>query len=669
MHTTISTKSNRCRQTNRIRANKSSTRQTQPQTFPKNQTTYQTHRYTQMHMTNNNNINSYIYNLIQVLLICIIAGTPLVVSGQDQQEINIANEYYLKGDKQKALSSYQVLAKNAANIPLIHNNYLTLLLDLSMYKEAENYVERAIQKVGDRFSYKLDLGYVYLKAADLAKADKYLRNLIKSSGRDIYKLKSMSDYLASRQLIAYAVMALEEARDVAKSPTLFTLELANLYRLQGKRDEMVNEYLNYVTQTPGNLNYIKNLLQVLLVKPEELESLERLLYDRVQKNPDTEVFSDLLIWINLQQKNFYGAFIQARAYDKRFKQEALKTLEIAQIAYSNKDFNNAERAYAFVRKEYPNTPQALQAMMGEIQSREAKVKQRFPVNQDSIRMIIADYSSFVNKFPENNSAYEAQLNQALLQAYFIDKKDSAVATLQRIIDNPRVSLYLRSKAKLELGNIYVLKEEPWESTLLYSQVEKSQKDAPLGYEAKLSNAKLSYYRGDFRLAQEHLDILKQATTREIANDAIDLSMRIRENTAIDTAGEALKIFASAELDFAQNKIQAGLDKLDLIIMEYPNHALTDEVYWEKSKIELRRGKFDEALKLLVRIQTEYPEDILADDAYFAEAEIYDIQLNDKDTAMEKYRLFLNNFPGSVYAAQARKRFRELRGDFANMPNP
>src|SRR5690606_28607822 len=103
-----------------------------------------------------------------------------------------------------------------------------------------------------------------------------------------------------------------------------------------------------------------------------------------------------------------------------------------------------------------------------------------------------------------------------------------------IVANPRASLQLKSKAKLDLGDIYLLKGEPWESTLLYSQVEKQQKESPLAYEAKLKNAKLSYFKGDFRLAQDHLNILKEATTREIANDALDLSMRIKENLAYDS---------------------------------------------------------------------------------------------------------------------------------------
>ena len=66
-----------------------------------------------------------------------------------------------------------------------------------------------------------------------------------------------------------------------------------------------------------------------------------------------------------------------------------------------------------------------------------------------------------------------------------------------------------------------------------------------------------------------------------------------------------------------------------------------------------------------KILDEYPDDVLADDAFFLQAEIYERQVNDKEKAMEIYREFLTKYPGSVFAAEARKRFRTLRGDFAS----
>jgi TolA-binding protein len=82
---------------------------------------------------------------------------------------------------------------------------------------------------------------------------------------------------------------------------------------------------------------------------------------------------------------------------------------------------------------------------------------------------------------------------------------------------------------------------------------------------------------------------------------------------------------------------------------------------------MKQGEFHAAIGLLQKILDHYDTDILADDAYFLQGEIYERQLGDKTKAMEIYREFLNKFPGSVYAAEARKRFRQLRGDFNDQP--
>jgi tetratricopeptide (TPR) repeat protein len=603
----------------------------------------------------------YIILLIQSLTLCGFRGFA-----QDRQDIQLANEYVTKGEKEKALLMFQQLVKKNENIPFVHTSYFNLLVDMGKFNEAEDYVEKLIRK-DDKLSYRLDLGVLYFRSGNLPKAEKYLSTLIKAQGDDIYKLKTSSDYLASKNLTEYAVMALKQARIATGNESVYALELANLYRMAGKRDEMVEEYLNYVTQTPSNISYIKNVMQILITKPEELESLEKLLLDRIQKNQDSEVFSDLVIWVNLQQKNFYGAFVQARAYDKRFRKEQSKTLEIAQIALNNQDYENADKSFSYVIKEFAGTENELPARMGLIKAREAKVKKNYPVNRDSVRYVIGEYKRFKKSYPDNPHGFEASLNQALLHGYYLDEMDSAIYYLQGLIANNKVAPSMKSKAKIDLGDIYLLKEEPWEATLLYSQVEKTQRETPLGYEAKLRNAKLSYFKGDFKLAQEHLDILKQATTREIANDAMELSMRIKENITFDTTGTALKEYASIELLMAQNKIDTALSRLSTFSATSADQQIKDDVYWLEASLRLKKGEFEKALELCEKIVTEFGEDILADDAYFMEGEIQERYLKNKDKAMEIYREFLTKYPGSVYVAEARKRYRVLRGDFSELP--
>ncbi|WP_276368223.1 tetratricopeptide repeat protein [Chryseolinea sp. H1M3-3] len=607
-----------------------------------------------------------------------------IVQAQNQEEIQLANEYVLKGDKKKALELFKELSKHDVNYPYIYNNYFNLLLDLSAYDDAQKLVQKLSKKDPLNIQYNLDLGLIYVRSGDLAKADRYYKDLISGNKGSVQRIKMMSDFFMSRSLIDYGIQALTESRQALGNPYLFCLELAMLHRIKGNQDKMVQEYLSYVTQSSANIQYVKNVMQALLTKPEELESLEKLLYEKIQADPDIEVYSDLLIWVTMQQKNFYASFIQARAYDKRYKREGEKSMEVARVALDNEDYDNALKVYRWVIREFPNGQTYLLARLGLIRTREARVKNTFPINRDSVNILIADYKDFIKQYPDNVNALEAARSEALLFANYLDQKDSAVQIISKLIANPRASLHLKSKAKLDLGDIYLLKGEPWESTLLYSQVEKIQKENPLGYEAKLKNAKLSYYKGNFRLAQEHLDILKQATTREISNDALDLSMRIKENIAFDSIGEALKQYASIELLLYQNKNDQALQRIQQLkegrtsnlstssldsAKMISNQAILDDVYWLEANIRMRQGEFENSISLLQKIIKDYGDDILADDAYFLQGEIYERQLAQKDKAMEIYREFLNKYPGSVYAAEARKRFRLLRGDFSGQEQP
>lgn len=636
-------------------------------------------------MTNNSN---YIYILINTIstrsiwITLLVQLIPIFLLAQNHNEIQLANEYFLKGDKKKALDLYHELSKNEINNHLIYNNYLNTLLDVGEYDNAQNYLKRNLKRDPENIQFKLDFGFVHVKAGEINKAEKYFKELINQNKNNVQRIKMMAEYFASKSLSEYGIIALNESRNALQNPYLFSLDLAMLYRIQGSQEKMVQEYLSYVTQNSANIQYVKNVLQVLLTKPEELESLERLLYDRVQRYPDVEVYSDLLIWVTLQQKNFYASFIQARAYDKRYKREGEKCMEVARVALDNEDYANAAKIYRYVIKEFSNSQNKLMAGLGLLKTRESQIKNVYPIKKDSVKSLIVDYDDFIKQFPENANAQEAARNQALLFAHYLDEKDSAISILNKVIASPRSSQFLRSKAKLDLGDIYLLKGESWESTLLYSQVEKLQRENIIGYEAKLKNAKLSYYNANFRLAQEHLDILKEATTREIANDALDLSMRIKENIAFDSTGQALKEFASIELLLFQNKTDEALTRIQTLkeghvkknvsgkdsMMVVNTNTILDDVYWLEAQLRLQKGEFKNSITLLQKIQNEYPSDILADDAMFLEAEIYERQLSDKEKAMEIYRDFLTKFPGSVYVAEARKRFRTLRGDFKDVDN-
>jgi tetratricopeptide (TPR) repeat protein len=322
--------------------------------------------------------------------------------------------------------------------------------------------------------------------------------------------------------------------------------------------------------------------------------------------------------------------------------------------------------FEYVVKEYPRSVNYAIARSMIIKSREELIKNSFPVDHNEIRKLVLDYEQLIDEVGINNNSIEAIRNKALLHAFYLDEFDIAIEILENLVQVGGVSGLFKAKCKLDLGDIYLLIDQPWEATLLYSQVEKSQKETSIGYEAKLRNAKLSFYKGEFVLAQEHLDILKQATSREIANDAMDLSMLIQDNTVMDPSGEALKEYAAIELMLFRNKKAEVVEALSQMLVKYKNHSITDEVLFLRAKLYIEFGKYDESIRDLENIIKNYTYDILSDDAFFLIGNIYEQHLNDKEKAMEIYQEFLRNYPGSIFVAEARSRFRKLRGDFSKI---
>ena len=588
---------------------------------------------------------------------------------QDNEKIELAQQYDDKGEVEKAKTLYDELVRKKDNIPLIHARYVRLLLNNGYANVAEKYVKKAIKQFPDNILYQLDAGIVALQESKSDEAEQYFAKVTQEAVGDPYKIQIVASHLMQNELAKRAIQVYEAGRAAEDDPSRYALELATIYQRLGERDKMIREYFTYANEDLSRLEYVKNVLQNALTEEDDLDSLGIMLLDKVQESPDNPLYSELLIWVQLQQKNFYGAFMQARALDRRNRSEGDRVMEVAEIALENRDYENALKMYDYVISKYARTPNYALAQRNKINAREQLVKNSFPVDQKEIMKLIEDYQTFIDESLQSpvgpsSTTLEAMRSQANLYAFYENEKEKAIEILKAVSANPKAGEELQAQCKLDMGDIYLLMNEPWESTLLYAQVEKSSKDELVGYEAKLRNAKLSYYRGEFDLAQEHLDVLKEATTREIANDAMNVSILIQNNTALDTSGAAMQAYADVELMLFQNRPEEALQRLDSMLQRYPKHDLSDEIYWLMAKVNVRLGNFEQSIKSLDQIAQSYSHDILGDDALFMTGKIYEEQLRDDKKAMEVYTKFLKEYPGSIYVADVRKRFRKLRGDFS-----
>ena len=231
-----------------------------------------------------------------------------------------------------------------------------------------------------------------------------------------------------------------------------------------------------------------------------------------------------------------------------------------------------------------------------------------------------------------------------------------------MIDYPGINPRIQAQGKLSLADFYLMKGEIWEATLLYSQVDKAFTEELIGHEARLRNAKLSYYAGDFQWAQAQFDVLKASTSKLISNDALDLSIFILDNLGLDTTATPLELYSQADLLVFQNRFPEAFLKLDTLLREFPEHSLDDDVLYTKATIYKKKREYQKAAEMLHTIVDDYPEEIRADNALYMLANLYETHLNDIEKAKELYEKLFIDYSGSTFAVEARKRFRALRGD-------
>ena len=159
---------------------------------------------------------------------------------------------------------------------------------------------------------------------------------------------------------------------------------------------------------------------------------------------------------------------------------------------------------------------------------ELQLEDKKPVDPLLLRNVLNEYQQFLILYPQYFTTPFIR-SYAKVQARFAGNTDSAIVLLQQAINAPNTRREFVGYCKLDLGDYYLLQDRVWDATLLYSQVDKDFKEDLLGEEARFRNAKLAYYRGDFKWAQDQLSVLKASTTELIANDALYLSVLITEN--------------------------------------------------------------------------------------------------------------------------------------------
>lgn len=585
---------------------------------------------------------------------------------QTNNDKQLADQFFQNGEYDKAVILYEKLFDKYPTDDN-YNAYFKCLLTVKDYEKAEKMIKKLVKKNPKNLYFTIDLGFLYATENQQDKAKEQYEKVLKQLVPNQQLINAVANAFIAKKEYDYAIATYLKGRNLLKGEYAFRFELAEIYAAKQRIPEMIEEYLDVLFEDQNLLQPVQNLLQNKLFNnpdKKKIELYKTLLFKRVQKYPEKNIYNELLLNFFVQQKDFESALIQAKALDKRFNENGERLIQLASLSVSNESYDAAVKAYQYVISKGNHSTYYLTARIELLNTINKKLVSSL-YTQNDLQELEKEYYKTLDELGKNAGTVQLIKGLAHLQAFYLNKIDDAQKLLEEIIATPSITPQFLAECKLELGDILVLSGDVWEATLLYEQVDKAFRDDPIGQEAKFKNAKLSYFNGEFEWAKAQLDVLKSATHQLIANDAMQLSMLISDNTDLDSSIDALLIYAHAELVSFQNKDSLALLTLDSILTNFPKHALSDETYFKKAQIMKKQGRFKEAAEFLQTIITNYPEDILADDALFNLAELTEKNFKDSTKAMELYQQLLTKYTGSLFVVEARKRYRVLRGDHVN----
>ena len=572
-----------------------------------------------------------------------------------------AYQYYVNGDYDKAIAIYEELNSRQLSTN-IYSTYFISLCNLDRFSEAEKLAKKFYTKYPTRLNYLVDIIISQIKQKNEKKSDNYLKKLFKKiSGKNSQVVQIASRF---QSFSMYQI-----ALDIYKKPQAisgaiqYDLQIAQLYALLGKEELMIKHYFNFLLRNPNkkkvvftsiqrflNNNGIKNENNYLIVKKALLKTSKL--------HPDRADFNEMLIWFFMQNKQYKSALNHVVSLDRRSGNSLSSIYDIGETLLDLEKYPLSIQAFDYIISKGFKSNLYIDAHINKLYALTKSINE----NSEDIKSIDQKYSQIIDEVGVNRYSILLVSNYAHFKAFYLNDLISAIDILDDVMIMSTIDKLDLAECKIQYADIMLLSGNIWDALLFYSQVEKDFKEHPIGHKAKFKRAKIAYYQGDFTWAQAQLDVLKSSTSKLIANDAMDLSLLITDNYALDTIDIPMIQFAKADLKAFQKKSDIALLTYDSILVNFQGHDLSDEIYYRKANIYLLNNNFDMYIKMLEIIIDQFSYEILIDDALFDLATFYDEKLNNKEQAAKYYQELIINFKGSIFVAEARERFRILRGD-------
>ena len=584
--------------------------------------------------------------------------------GQTETDIQLAQYYYTNGEFDKASMYYEKLYATDPS-KVIFTRYFECLMEIQDFKTAEKVIKK--QANANKADLELQVTYAqfYEEVNEGSKAKKIYEEILESVNSNPGLTIQIYQAFIARGKVEYAKATLDKGRKLAPSYP-FNFQYADYYSLAGNKPEMMREYIDYLEVQPSMKESIQLAInsRVDLSKSESSDfvALKELLIGKTQKQNAPLIYSEMLIWLFVQNQNFNGALIQAQSIDKRIQGDGSRVYDLGLICVENKANDIARKCFDYVISLGSNQPLYFEAQKSLLNTRFIEITTNRAYSEQEISATIQDYNAALERLGKSRFTFQIILELAHIKAFYGNQIEESIQNLTQLLQTPGLTDMQRAQVKMQLADVNVLGGDIWEASLLYMQVDTDFKFEPIGNEAKYKNARVFYFDGEFDFAQGQLGVLKESTSKIIANDALQLSVMITDNYGLDSNYQVMMWFATAERLIEQHRYDSAFVLFDSIQINFPMHSLADEILFRKGKAMEQQGKWVAAAEYYNDLLKFHSDDILGDDALFRLADMEENQFQNKEKALEYYKRLVIDFKGSLFSTEARNRIRMLRGD-------
>lgn len=576
------------------------------------------------------------------------------------QDDFLAKQYFNDGDFEKALVFYEKLVEKNPRRTDYSEGLVGCYQQLERYDEAEEYLLQRINEGNTSPLLLIELGHNHALQNAPEKATEYFKEALAKIDENPNFGYSIAFRFQKYSLLDYALEAYSRAMEI--NPKLdYNYQLARIYGEQGNIDKMYSSYLNLLINGKTSKSNVLRSIDDFISSNAENENnikLKKLLLRNAQQNPDV-LWNDLLSWLFVQQKQYGSAFRQERAIFKRMAGGSIQRLvSLGNLALEDNEKEISKSIFEYVIEKSADEVTRLNAQLNLIDI------QLMDANQKTLVEVEKQYKVLEETHGYKSQTLQLQIAYANFLTFKLDTPEPAIDILKNCLElplNPRG----RAFVKLALGDILVFDKKFNQALIYFSQIQKNLKNDVLGQNARFKVAQTSFYKGDFAWALTQLKVLRSSTSQLIANDAMQLSLLISDNSLEDSTQTALRKYARADLLAYQNKTKEAIAALDDILQNHKGEKIEDEALLKQGELLVGVKDYESAVFNYQKIVEFFAGDILADDAYFALGELYRNVLNEPEKAREHYEKIIYNYQDSYYFPQARTNFRRLRGDSIN----